>query len=90
MTPVMLHAWHGALHSGKPIGCSDCARCGHPHLDLGSFSTREHRRHYCGYCGHDGTHSAQAIISTPIFSLLNFYGARLHVGDSNVHNNPVI
>ena len=90
ITPVLVHAWCSALQSGKRLGCVDCTRCGHPHLDLGTFSEREHRRHYCGNCGHDGTHSSQAIVSTPIFSLLKFYGARLRVVDSNAPNHPVL
>ena len=50
-------------------GCVDCARCGHPHLDLGEFATRAHRRHTCGHCGHDSTHSSAAIISNPLYLL---------------------
>jgi hypothetical protein len=50
-------------------GCVDCARCGHPHLDLGEFAARPHRRHTCGHCGHDATHSGAAIISNPLFAL---------------------
>lgn len=81
ITPVLIHAWHSAVRSGLPIGCIACARCGHPHLDLGGFSVREHRRHYCGNCGYDATHSPHAMISNPLFSLLNFYGARLRIVD---------
>ena len=90
ITAAIVRAWHAALHSGQQLGCIACTRCGHPHLDLGTFSEREHRRHYCGNCGHDGTHSAHAIVSTPIFSLLDFYGARLRVDGSNVHSHPVL
>lgn len=56
-------------------GCVDCARCGHPHLDLGAFSLRAHRRHTCGHCGHDSTHSGGALISNPLYRLRE----RLHV-----------
>lgn len=50
-------------------GCVDCARCGHPHLDLGEFAVRVHRRHTCGHCGHDSTHSGAAIVSNPLYVL---------------------
>jgi hypothetical protein len=50
-------------------GCVDCARCGYPHLDLGEFAVRAHRRHTCGHCGNDSTHSATAIVSNPLFLL---------------------
>jgi hypothetical protein len=50
-------------------GCVDCARCGYPHLDLGDFAGRPHRRHSCGHCGHDATHSGAAIISNPLLAL---------------------
>ncbi|MDB5962080.1 MAG: hypothetical protein JWP59_3374 [Massilia sp.] len=50
-------------------GCVDCARCGHPHLDLGAFATRAHRRHTCGHCGHDSTHSSAAMVSNPLYIL---------------------
>lgn len=48
-------------------GCVDCARCGYPHLDLGAFTSRAHRRHTCGHCGHDATHSSSAIVSNPLW-----------------------
>lgn len=90
ITPPAVRAWIAALQSGKEIGCVCCAKCGHPHLDLGNFAEREHRRHYCGNCGHDGTHSQAPIISNPIFSLLALYGARLQIGDRNMHSHPVL
>ena len=71
LTAAALVAWHALRVSGKAIGCVDCARCGHPHLDLGAFADREHRRHTCGHCGNDSTHSTQAIVSHPLFALLN-------------------
>lgn len=58
-------------------GCLDCARCGYPHLDLGAFAVREHRRHYCGNCGNDSTHSKTPIVSNPLFALSEFYTGRL-------------
>ena len=66
ITPPAALAYLQALRAGVLLGCSDCSRCGHPHLDLGDFAVRAHRRHYCGNCGHDGTHSAQAMVSNPL------------------------
>ncbi len=48
-------------------GCVDCARCGYPHLDLGPFAVRAHRRHTCGQCGHDATYSGAAMVSNPLY-----------------------
>lgn len=48
-------------------GCVDCARCGYPHLDLGPFAVRAHRRHTCGQCGYDATHSGAAMVSNPLY-----------------------
>lgn len=58
-------------------GCVDCARCGYPHLDLGAFASRAHRRHTCGHCGHDATHSAGAIVSNPLWLLARAWAGRL-------------
>ncbi len=69
LTPTVLAAWHALAVSSNAIGCVDCARCGHPHLDLGAFANRAHRRHTCGNCGNDSTHSAAAIISHPLSAL---------------------
>jgi hypothetical protein len=69
ITPPAAQAFAAALQSGTPLDCSDCARCGHPHLDLGSFALAPHRRHSCGHCGHDASHSATAIVSSPLWRL---------------------
>jgi hypothetical protein len=58
-------------------GCVDCARCGYPHLDLGEFAARAHRRHTCGHCGHDATHSGAAIVSNPLFALMQAWPQQL-------------
>lgn len=60
-------------------GCVDCARCGYPHLDLGEFAVRAHRRHTCGHCGHDATHSGAAIVSHPLWALLRAFPGRLRI-----------
>ena len=72
ITPPAAQAWLAALQAGVPLGCSDCARCGHPHLDLGDFALAPHRRHTCGQCGHDASYSATAIVSTPLWRLRDF------------------
>ena len=72
ITPPAAQAFAAALQAGVPLDCSDCARCGHPHLDLGSFAQAPHRRHTCGHCGHDASHSASAIVSTPLWRLRAF------------------
>ena len=74
---VFDHPAISRLHITPPVlaamaqadGCVDCARCGHPHLDLGSFAVRAHKRHTCGHCGHDSTHSGGAIVSNPLYLL---------------------
>lgn len=90
LTPPAVRAWHVATQSGLRTGCIACARCGHPHLDLGDFAEKEHRRHYCGHCGSDSTHSPSPLVSNPIARLLNFYKERLQIVVSNVHHATVL
>jgi hypothetical protein len=73
VTPPALQALAGA----RQLGCLDCARCGYPHLDLGSFARNAHRRHYCGNCGCDSTHSKSPIVSNPLFALSEHFAGRL-------------
>ncbi|MCE3606102.1 hypothetical protein LXA47_21200 [Massilia sp. P8910] len=75
ITPPALLAYTRARASTQALGCVDCARCGHPHLDLGSFAQTPHRRHYCGNCGSDSTHSRAPMVSSPLQALaLRFAG----------------
>lgn len=76
VTPPALQA----LVGGRQLGCLDCARCGYPHLDLGSFAHNAHRRHYCGNCGCDSTHSKSPIVSNPLFALAGHFAGRLTFG----------
>lgn len=69
ITPPALLAYTTARADGRELGCVCCARCGHPHLDLGSFAQTPHRRHYCGNCGCDSTHSPAAMVSSPLHAL---------------------
>lgn len=90
ITPPALRSLGAARNSGAHIGCINCARCGHPHLDLGSFAQAAHRRHYCGHCGHDATHGAQAAVSNPLHALADFYQGRLQFVHSNVHGDTML
>ncbi|NHZ35327.1 hypothetical protein [Massilia rubra] len=69
ITPPALLAYSAVRAAGLQLGCVCCARCGHPHLDLGSFAQKPHRRHYCGHCGSDSTHSPAPMISSPLHAL---------------------
>lgn len=72
ITPPAAQAYAAALRSGVALGCVDCARCGHPHLDLGEFALSPHRRHLCGYCGYDAVHGSNACVSTPLQRLRDY------------------
>ena len=72
ITPPAAQAFAAALQACTPLDCSNCARCGNPHLDLGSFALAPHRRHSCGHCGHDASHSATPIVSTPLWRLRQY------------------
>lgn len=79
ITPPALLAYIEARAGGRELGCVCCARCGHPHLDLGSFAQTPHRRHYCGNCGTDSTHSPAAMISSPLHALCITFAGRLTI-----------
>ncbi|MBB5609380.1 MULTISPECIES: hypothetical protein [unclassified Janthinobacterium] len=66
ITPPAALAYVAALRSGVALGCIDCPRCAHPHLDLGDFALSPHRRHLCGHCGYDAVHGVAACVSTPL------------------------
>ncbi|QYF94220.1 hypothetical protein KY495_03060 [Massilia sp. PAMC28688] len=86
VTPPMV----AALATPQPQGCVCCSRCGHPHLDLGDFAARPHRRHYCGHCGNDTTHSKTAIVSTPLLPLIAYYRGALNIPCSIVPSNNML
>lgn len=77
ITPPAAQAYVEARRSGLPLGCVSCAKCRHPHLDLGDFAHHTHRRHYCGNCGNDSTHSTTPVISSPLHALCIAFGSRL-------------
>lgn len=66
ITPPVALAFVFALAQEREIGCVHCSRCGYPHLDLGEFARKPHRKHLCGNCGWDSTWSVGAIVSTPL------------------------
>ena len=55
-----------ALEDGRDMDCINCNKCGYPHLDLGDFAKKPHRKHFCGNCGSDSIWSKEAIVSTPL------------------------
>ncbi|SHH20757.1 hypothetical protein [Massilia sp. CF038] len=90
LTPPAVTALLDAMAQGRQLGCVDCRHCGHPHLDLGSFAERPHRRHTCGNCGHDATHSSSDIVSNPLFPLLQYYGVAMQAALSTVQRFLVL
>lgn len=66
VTPPAVRAFTRALEEGRALGCVDCRRCGHPHLDLDEFASRVHKRHLCGHCGCDSIYSSERMVSTPL------------------------
>ena len=55
-----------ALEESREMDCINCSKCGYPHLDLGDFAKKPHRKHFCGNCGSDSIWSKTAIVSTPL------------------------
>lgn len=66
ITPPAAYEFVTALEHGVKMDCVNCSHCGYPHLDLGEFARRPHRKHFCANCGRDSTWSKVEIISTPL------------------------
>jgi hypothetical protein len=66
ITPPAAFEFVRSLELDREMSCINCSHCGYPHLDLGDFATRPHRKHFCANCGRDSTWSKQPIISTPL------------------------
>jgi hypothetical protein len=66
ITPPSAFEFLLALEQQREVDCINCNRCGFPHLDLGSFAEKPHRKHFCGNCGWDSTWSKTPIVSTPL------------------------
>jgi len=55
-----------SIEEGMEMSCISCKKCGYPHLDLGDFSEKLHKKHFCGNCGNDSIRSPEPIVSTPL------------------------
>ncbi|WP_339522536.1 hypothetical protein [Pseudomonas sp. EA_35y_Pfl2_R111] len=66
ITPPSALEFMLAIEHGRDLDCINCSTCGYPHLDLGEFGLKPHRKHFCGNCGRDSTWSKQPIVSTPL------------------------
>lgn len=66
ITPPAAFEFVDALERGIKTDCVNCKKCGYPHLDLGDFSRKPHKKHFCGNCGNDSVWSNDVIISTPL------------------------
>lgn len=66
VTPPAAFEFVTALEEKRPLDCINCSNCGYPHLDLGEFARKPHRKHFCGNCGRDSTWSKNEIVSTPL------------------------
>jgi hypothetical protein len=66
ITPPAAFEFVRALEEAREVSCVTCKRCGYPHLDLGDFALKPHKKHFCGNCGNDSIWSKEAIASTPL------------------------
>jgi hypothetical protein len=66
ITPPAAFEFVCSLELQREMDCINCSHCGYPHLDLGDFATKPHRKHFCGNCGRDSTWSKKDIVSTPL------------------------
>ncbi len=66
VTPPAAMEFVLALEENREMDCINCNKCGYPHLDLGDFARKPHRKHFCGNCGSDSVWSKEEIVSTPL------------------------
>lgn len=66
VTPPAAFEYLSGVVENRPMDCVSCSHCGVPHLDLGDFARKPHRKHFCGNCGRDSTWSRTEICSTPL------------------------
>lgn len=66
VTPPAAFEFISSIEEGREMSCITCKKCGYPHLDLGSFATTPHAKHFCGNCGNDSIWSDGKIVSTPL------------------------
>jgi hypothetical protein len=77
ITPPAAFEFVCAIEAGREMGCINCSTCGYPHLDLGDFAKKPHRKHFCGNCGRDSTWSKKPIVSTPLKPLHDNFAKNL-------------
>ena len=58
ITPPAAFEFVRSQEVGREMACINCSACGYPHLDLGDFATKAHKKHFCGNCGRDSTWSS--------------------------------
>jgi len=75
VTPPAALEFLRAAEEGRQLDCVNCSHCGYPHLDLGDFAIKPHKKHFCGNCGRDSTWSKEAICSTPLKPLHDQFAA---------------
>lgn len=66
VTPPAAWEFVLAIEESREMDCINCSKCGYPHLDLGDFAKKPHRKHFCGNCGSDSIWSKTEIVSTPL------------------------
>jgi hypothetical protein len=66
ITPPAAFEFMRANELGHELSCVGCSHCSYPHLDLGDFARKPHRKHSCANCGRDSTWTRAPIVSTPL------------------------
>ncbi|WHS53020.1 MULTISPECIES: hypothetical protein [Pseudomonas] len=87
ITPPAVSDFMLALEHGIPVTCFNCTHCGSPHLDLGVFNQKPHKKHLCGNCGRDSTWTYVPSTSTPLYPLHRCYNKGYGYIDSTKHLN---
>ncbi len=77
ITPPAAFEFVRGLEIKQSMDCTHCSHCRYPHLDLGDFARKPHRKHFCGNCGRDSTWTNPAMISTPLQPLHDSYAKTL-------------
>lgn len=77
ITPPAAFDFVLAQEERRVLSCINCSTCGYPHLDLGDFGRKPHRKHFCGNCGRDSTWSKEPISSSPLQPLHDSFAKTL-------------
>lgn len=87
LTPPAALEFLLALEEEREVDCVSCKKCGYPHLDLGDFAKKPHKKHYCGNCGNDSVMSPTPIVSTPLQPLREqFHSANEYIDPDRTLN----